>query len=58
MGAFVDFIDFMVFAGLTVLILAWALRGLFGVRFNIPRLIFAGILTFSLVTPILNALPG
>lgn len=58
MGGILELIDFMVFAGLTVLILAWALRGLFGVRFNLPRLIFAGILTFSLVTPIINALPG
>lgn len=58
LGGILEFIDFMVFAGLTVLILAWALRGLFGVRFNLPRLIIAGILTFSLVTPIINALPG
>ena len=57
-GGVIEFIDFMVFAGITVLILAWALRGLFGVKFSLPRLIIAGIITFSLVTPIISALPG
>ena len=57
-GGVIEFIDFMIFAGLTVLILAWALRGLFGVKFSLPRLIIAGIITFSLVTPIISALPG
>lgn len=57
-GGVIEFIDFVIFAGITVLILAWALRGLFGVKFSLPRLIIAGIITFSLVTPIINALPG
>lgn len=57
-GGVIAFIDFVIFAGITVLILAWALRGLFGVKFSLPRLIIAGIITFSLVTPLINALPG
>ena len=36
MGGILELIDFMVFAGLTVLILAWALRGLFGVGSTCP----------------------
>lgn len=57
-GAFIDFIDFMIFAAITVIILAWTLRGLLGVQFSLVRLVIAGIITFSLVTPIINALPG
>ena len=58
MGALLGTFDFLFFAAVTVLILAWALRGLFGVKFSLPRLIIAGAITFSLVTPIISALPG
>lgn len=57
-GGVFNFTMVLVFSGLTVLSFAWALRGLFGVKFGVPRLIIAGIISFSLVTPIINALPG
>lgn len=58
MAGLVSVIMVAAFSVVTILVFAWALRGLFGVNFSIPRLIIAGILTFSLVTPIINALPG
>lgn len=58
MGGLFNFTMVMIFSGITILMFAWALRGLFGVQFGIPRLIIAGVITFSLVTPIINALPG
>lgn len=58
MGGLFNFTMVIIFSGITILMFAWALRGLFGVQFSVPRLIIAGIITFSLVTPIINALPG
>lgn len=58
MGGLFNFTMVMIFSGITILLFAWALRGLFGVQFSIPRLIIAGIITFSLINPIINALPG
>jgi ubiquinone biosynthesis protein len=53
-----NFTMVMIFSGITILMFAWTLRGLLGVQFSLVRLVLAGILTFSLVTPIINALPG
>lgn len=58
MGGFLGFIMVVGFTIVTILMFSWTLRGLFGVNFSIPRLIIAGVLTFSLVNPIINALPG
>lgn len=58
MVGFLSFIMVVGFTIVTILMFSWTLRGLFGVNFSIPRLIIAGILTFSLVNPIINALPG
>lgn len=48
----------VIFTIVTLVAFAWVLRGLLGVAFSWPRLIIASTLTFALVSPIINALPG
>ncbi len=54
----VSFTLFVVFSFLTIAAFAWVLRGLLGVQVTLPRLFIAALITFSLVSPIINSLPG
>lgn len=58
MTGFIQFILVAMFTIVTLVAFAWVLRGLLGVAFSWPRLIIAAAITFSLVNPIINALPG
>lgn len=58
MTFFLDFILLSIITMITIVAVAWAMRGLFGVSFSLPRLILAALIAIFATQPIIDGLIG